>query len=245
MDLNKKLIQYDFEFNNKNLKMVGRSSVQSDHDIIALTFLKKMFHTEHMSQNQNLICYYNYLIAGNYRPVLIDAGANIGAASLYFNQIYPLLKTISIEPDIENAQLLQRNLSEFDVEIIQGALGCKDEIMFLDTKNFGPIAYRVSEEGNIEVMTYSIPSIIKKLMPSEKPFILKIDIEGGEDSLFSSNFSWINEFPLIIIELHDWMLPFKNISKNFYKAISSYDFDLIQYGENTFCFNSTILKKTN
>ena len=241
-DSENSLIQYDFEFNTNILKMLGRPWVQSDHDIIAIVFLQKMFSTERMTQNHNLNRYYDYLISNNCKPILIDAGANIGAASLYFNQMYPVLKTISIEPDIENAQLLQSNLAEFDVEVIQGALGCDDEILFLDTENFDPIAYRVGSVGNVEVISHSVTSILKRLTAAEKPFILKIDIEGGEDLLFSKETRWINDFPLIIIELHDWMLPFTNVSKNFYKAISSYNFDLINYGENTFCFNQDILK---
>ena len=39
--------------------------------------------------------------------------------------------------------------------------------------------------------------------------LIKIDIEGGESELFEKNIEWIEKFPLIIIELHDWMLPLK------------------------------------
>ena len=35
------------------------------------------------------------------------------------------------------------------------------------------------------------------------PFAVKIDIEGAEAELFSDGTDWMNEFPLIIIELHD------------------------------------------
>ncbi len=236
------ILQYEFEFESKILKMFGRSWVKSDHDIIAMVFLQKMFSMERMAQNKNLIQYFENLITHNYTPILIDAGANIGAASLYFNKIFSNLKTIAIEPDIENSQLLQRNLSEYDVEVVQGALSNKDGIAYLDTENFDPIAYRVGLQGDIEVKAHSIPSILKKLSPTDKPFILKIDIEGGEDLLFSGENNWINEFPLIIIELHDWMIPFENNSQNFYKSISNYRFDLITQGENTFCFNHRFLK---
>jgi len=242
MEQNNNLTKYDFEFNNEILSMIGRSWIQSDHDIIAQVFLQKMFSMNHMVQNNNLMNYYGYLSENNFNPTLIDAGGNIGAASLYFNKIFPKLKTISIEPDIENAELLRKNLSGLNVEIVHGALADKDGILLLDTKNFGPIGYRVGAIGNVEIAAYSIPSIVKKFSINDRPFILKIDIEGGEDLLFSGLNSWIKDFPLIIIELHDWMLPFTNVSKNFYKAISNYNFDLINYGENTFCFNQDFLK---
>ena len=74
------------------------------------------------------------------------------------------------------------------------------------------------------------------------PLILKIDIEGGEDVLFNGDTSWLSRFPLVIIELHDWMLPFAGSSKNFIKAIALLDFDFLYRGENIFLFNRNLLQ---
>ena len=41
------------------------------------------------------------------------------------------------------------------------------------------------------------------------PFILKIDIEGSEGKLFEVDIDIISRFPIIVVELHDWM--FKDI----------------------------------
>ena len=38
-------------------------------------------------------------------------------------------------------------------------------------------------------------------------FVVDGDIEGFEKDLFSQNTEWVQLFPLLIIELHDWMLP--------------------------------------
>ncbi len=38
------------------------------------------------------------------------------------------------------------------------------------------------------------------------PWIVKVDIEGGEADLFAANTEWVDAVPVIIIELHDWML---------------------------------------
>jgi hypothetical protein len=51
----------------------------------------------------------------------------------------------------------------------------------------------------------------------------------------------MNEFALIIIELHDWMLPMQGSSKPFFKAISNLDFEILQKGENLFFFNRALL----
>ena len=73
------------------------------------------------------------------------------------------------------------------------------------------------------------------------PFIIKIDIEGFEEDLFSKNLEWVDLFPLLIIELHDWMLPKSSNSKNFLQAISKLNRDFVYIGENIFSISNTLL----
>ena len=49
---------------------------------------------------------------------------------------------------------------------------------------------------------------------------MKIDIEGGEDDLFSGDLDWLERTPLVIIELHDWLFPNEPRSRNFLRAVS-------------------------
>ena len=68
------------------------------------------------------------------------------------------------------------------------------------------------------------------------PFIIKIDIEGFEENLFKKNIEWMSKFKIIIIEIHDWMIPSKSISGNFINALAKISKknkrDLIIQGEN-------------
>ena len=43
-------------------------------------------------------------------PLIIDAGAHIGLATLYFKQQYPAGRVVAIEPLPQNLQLLHHNL---------------------------------------------------------------------------------------------------------------------------------------
>lgn len=235
------LVEFQFLFKNRQLKMAGRQNVESDQAIIGMIFQREMFSLTHWEQTKALNEYFFNNCNKGLKPLLIDAGANIGAASLYFNEIYAGLKTIAIEPDVENATLSCHNLRSFDAKVIQGALGKSVGTMFINDVDFGPIAYRVSETGSKAVASHTVPSILSSITNNYFPFILKIDIEGGEDSLFSVDTPWLDLFPLVIIELHDWMLPFKNSSRNFLQRISAYSFDVLTQGENTFCFNSRLL----
>ena len=82
----------------------------------------------------------------------------------------------------------------------------------------------------------SVASIMKlpELSSEVRPFIVKIDIESFEENLFSKNVEWVASFPIIIIELHDWMIDKRGSSRTFYRTISQYDRDFFFKGENVF-----------
>ena len=49
------------------------------------------------------------------------------------------------------------------------------------------------------------------------PFIVKIDIEGAEADVFASDTDWFNETPVVIVELHDWLMPKQGTAAEFLK----------------------------
>src|SRR5437867_1587881 len=55
--------------------------------------------------------------------VIVDAGANIGMASLFFSQQFPEVRIIAIEPEPSNFAILQANCAGLDrIELVQAAL---------------------------------------------------------------------------------------------------------------------------
>jgi hypothetical protein len=74
------------------------------------------------------------------------------------------------------------------------------------------------------------------------PFIVKIDIEGGEADLFSANTEWVAKTPLIIMELHDWMLTRSANSRTFLKCIAEHDRDFVHIGEHVFSIDNGMPK---
>jgi FkbM family methyltransferase len=234
-------IEYRFPFRSSDLKMVGRSDVGSDQAIINMVFQRQMFAFDQWEQSKLFNQHFIDNSHKGLKPLIIDAGANIGAASLYFSQLYPNAKFVAIEPDSENAQLARHNLAGLDAQVIEGALGKEIGTMYINDVDYSPIAYRVGETGNKAVKSHTIPSIMSEFDSGYFPLILKIDIEGGEHIVFSKDAPWLDLFPLVIIELHDWMLPFQNSSRNFFRNISSFEFDILNQGENTFCFNKRLL----
>lgn len=202
----------------------------------------------HWPQGQKLLQYHQE--HSKLMPsLIIDAGANIGAAVVYFSTIFSNSFIFSIEPDISNWHILEANTAGLNVFNFYGAIADVDgELIFEDPgrSDMGFMTRRISElDENINskrVKSISPLSILThSVSQNTNPLILKIDIEGGEDALFNGDTNWLSKFPLVIIELHDWMLPFSGSSRNFIKAVAQHDFDFVYRGENIFLFNRQLL----
>jgi hypothetical protein len=82
-----------------------------------------------------------------------------------------------------------------------------------------------------EVETVTVAGILHDNADAS-PFIVKIDIEGFESTLFESDTSWLDEFPVVLIEIHDWMIPGKALSRKVLKALTQVPRDVVISGEN-------------
>ena len=189
---------------------------------------------------EELMDYYRDQLMDGYVPLILDCGANIGLASKFFSDQYPLAKIIGVEPDQQNFKLATNNSGNV-AELYPYAIGSENGFGELIDPLLGGNAFRVSaaDSGNVEII--SISSLIKITQDSKlKPFIVKIDIEGYEGELFSKNVEWIDEFPLLMIELHDWMLPKQGTSKNFLSEIAKRDRDFILVGSTVFSISNNL-----
>ena len=55
--------------------------------------------------------------------VIIDCGANIGLASIYFKFHFPDVKIYAFEPEISNFKMLKKNVANYkDVVVFQKAI---------------------------------------------------------------------------------------------------------------------------
>ena len=183
-----------------------------------------------------------YLIDLNFEPLtIIDCGANVGYASIYFKNRFPNAKIISIEPDISNFEYLKINTKFYnDIFILQGAIWNKNTnlvIKDIGLGNWGFVIEELLNEHENSIKAYTIQNLML-LFEIDKIDILKIDIEGSEKELFESNFEfWLGKVKVIIIELHDLIRP--GSSKSFFKAISNYEYSLKLRGEYIIIYFNT------
>lgn len=180
--------------------------------------------------------------ASSKRPMVVDVGANIGTASLYFLGNLPDISVLAVEPDAGNFELLERNVDGLDVHALKSVVSCSPgwaEIVDPGEGHWGYRTRSISGSGTASAVScITMNDIYRQAEPACFPFIAKIDIEGGEADLFSANTEWVQQTPLIIIELHDWLLPGTKSSGAFLRCISQLDRDFINVGANIYSISN-------
>ncbi|MET1055169.1 MAG: FkbM family methyltransferase [Pedobacter sp.] len=135
---------------------------------------------------------------------IIDAGANIGLAALYFQRTFPGAKIISVEPVSDNFDLLKLNTSGYqNITCYHNGLWDKKSNLKITNTAEGAWAFMVEEtdeEGDI--CAISINDILREL-PTDQIDVLKMDIEGSEKEVFETSTEWINLTKRIIVEVHE------------------------------------------
>jgi FkbM family methyltransferase len=162
---------------------------------------------------------YREIVASGPQPLIIDCGANIGASVTWLSARYPEAHIVALEPSAENFALLRRNCAGLDVDLRLAGIASADGRAYLDNPSGTPMDFRInSEHRGVEIDLVSVGSLLaSKPASAYTPFLLKIDIEGGEKTLFDGDTDPINRFPLIILEPHDWLMPGQHTSQKFFR----------------------------
>ena len=217
----------------------------SDEKVVRQIFQNSDYNFGRLKRGPGLNAFYERLAASDKTPLIVDAGANIGASPLYFSYSFPKARVVAIEPEKENFELLSANTQGLPVECVRAALASKPGTIELADAGMGSWAFRAASLGASKTINQSVECVtindIYAAHPSCAPFIAKIDIEGGEHDLFSANTEWVAKTPLIIIELHDWLLTGTANSRPFLQCISGYDRDFVHIGENIFSIDNALL----
>lgn len=172
--------------------------------------------------------------------VIVDAGSNIGLATIWFANKYPNAKIIAIEPEKSNFEMLKKNIAPYSNTIpVQAALWHKNEEINLIDPGLGKWGFMTEMKNPSESLPgttcHTVQGMtIAKIMQDfnvEKIDILKMDIEGAEKEVFIDSSSWISKVNSIIIELHERMKT--GCNRSFYNGSNGFDNEWLQ-GENIY-----------
>lgn len=176
---------------------------------------------------------------------IIDAGANVGYASLFFHQRYPDARIIAVEPDASNFDTLVQNTRGIaQVRAVRGGLWSRRQPLTIADPNAPKcmISLKPAETpGTGDIEGYGVPDLMA-MAGAERIDILKIDIEGGELELFSGDTAgWIGKVRVIMIELHDRVRP--GCAAAFYSALRGIRFTQLQKGDIVVIINEDLRGK--
>lgn len=156
----------------------------------------------------------------NDQPVVVDIGAHVGVATLYFSMILPNSKIYSVEPNPVSFELLKKNTTTnrveaelFPVAIIPGTSLTQQKIpVFVDTAESeqwlsnaslleGSWTHR-EDTTKIVVDGWTLSRLFQEIDEDQIDF-LKIDIEGGEHDLIASTTTEVlQKVHHLMIEMH-------------------------------------------
>jgi FkbM family methyltransferase len=180
--------------------------------------------------NARLSARYRAILDGGRTPVIVDAGANIGAASLWFHKVFPEARIVALEPEPGNFRMLKRNVDRHS-SVIRLAAAISSVPGFAQVKNDrrGWSARTSRADSGVPILT--MRDAFTNCGGGD-PFIAKIDIEGFESDLFAANTDWLDDIYMIIIEPHDYEYPGERRSRSFQTAIADRDFEIFISGDS-------------
>ncbi len=161
---------------------------------------------------------YGASLPQGYSPkLIIDCGANVGYASVYYLNRFPGAAVVAVEPEPGNLAICERNLAPY----ADRALLSKSAVWSRPT---GPRATTVP--------AVDIPTLME-LGGGRTVDLLRIDVERSELELFTKGQErWLPRVRNIAIELHG-----ADCSEAFFNALADYNYSRHHYEDTTICQN--------
>jgi len=173
----------------------------------------------------------------NIKPeYIIDAGANVGLASIYFSLRFPGVKIIAIEPEPGNYKCLCNNTKSFsNITQVMAGLWYEDTLLGIcKSEKLGDWGTQLSKStANRQVECYSIENILTRYQ-FPRIDIFKIDIEGAEKELFlhAQDLNWLKKTKIVVIEIHEFLI--NGLTQAILSKVDSqFHFSIDKSGENT------------
>jgi FkbM family methyltransferase len=137
-------------------------------------------------------------------PYVVDAGANIGLSVIYFKRMYPASRIVAYEPDPKIFGLLESNITSLGydkVELRQAAAWVEEtELTFYSEGSLaGSTEVDFLNKGQVTIVK---AERLKDRLTGPRVDFLKIDIEGGENSVLFDIESELHNVENFFFEYH-------------------------------------------
>jgi FkbM family methyltransferase len=140
-------------------------------------------------------------------PRILDCGANVGLASLFFKRRYPAARITAYEADPALCALARANLSTngaADVEVVNAALWTSTgRVRFRSEGTDSGMIEGLA--GGIAAPAVDVPSLrLGDILAAERIDLLKLDIEGAEDAVLADGEPVLDRVDAIVMDLHEF-----------------------------------------
>jgi FkbM family methyltransferase len=147
----------------------------------------------------------------DFEPVqIIDLGANIGYASVYFSARWPGAKVLAVEPDGQNTAMLERNTRPWPgITRLQAAVWAHPARVAIANPADASNAFRMQEfpeDDGSSVTAFTVDQLIDSV-GCDRLDLLKMDVEGAERDILQNADSWLSRVNVLVVELHDRIVP--------------------------------------
>ncbi len=139
---------------------------------------------------------------------IVDCGANVGLASLYFLRRYRSARIVAIEPDPGNVIVAKENLAPYSdrVTLLEAAVWPSSGTVGLRRGAYRDGRSWATQVTDDRTGASTRAVTVDEIMTTEaidEIDILKIDIEGAERALFEGDTTFLEKTRCVLIELHD------------------------------------------
>lgn len=153
------------------------------------------------------------ILNSGYEDLVIDAGAHLGGSAERLRKIFPQNKIVLIEPEKRNFSLLERNVTTLKNKILINAALVPGELMGQElqlkdrTGRSGFTIVQGALDNPYALTIQNVPTIsLRKILIDQNAkgiAFLKVDVEGAEKMIFSSDKDLSEIIHVAYIELHD------------------------------------------
>ena len=141
---------------------------------------------------------------------VLDLGANVGYASVLFAMRWPQASILAVEPETGNMELLKRNTGAYRrVDALHAAVWSRPTHVVVENPGDAANSFRMTETVNgngATIPAFTVEQLIDRLGCARLD-LLKMDVEGAERDILRHAANWIDRVNVMIIELHDRMVP--------------------------------------
>lgn len=137
------------------------------------------------------------------RPVIMDCGANIGLATLFWKARFPEAEITAFEPDPSICEILLKNLASAgidDVDVVCAAVWSEEAV--LDFVSEGADAGKVVKQNTNG--TRKVRAVRLREYLSDAVDLIKLDVEGAETRILLDCWDKLDRVERIFVEYHSF-----------------------------------------